>query len=530
MTGAWGLLLALAVPLALLAVSVWTRGSIGVRVFLPFAPLPALIVAMLAPDAHLTLPRVVWELQFALDGPSAILLGTASLLWATAGWYASDWLRDRPAADGFAAWWLLTLTGSVGVFMAADLISFYLTFAMVSLAAWGLVVHDNTAGARRAGVLYVSLALLGEAFLLMAFVLLASATPGSLAIRDVVAALPASPWRDSTLLLLLLGFGLKLGLVPLHVWMPVAHPMAPIPASAVLSGVVVKAGVIGLIRFLPFAVALPDWGGGLAAAGLLTAFYAVVIGITQRSVKAVLAYSTVSQMGVIAAVAGMGLARGVEATPLALAVYAAHHVLVKGALFLSVGVDQTAHRRWLVLWPALLLTLSLGGAPFTGGSLAKFAIKTPLGDGVAAGLSTLSAAGTTVLMLHFTGRLARSGAAGGSMLAWLTTAIAAVAVPWGVFLATGGDRGALTFAALWAAAWPVVLGAGLAGALRRWGEGVPRCPEGDIAVFGEAAFDLVRPLGGQIERADTGLRAWPVAGVSLLSILLLLGLVLLLGA
>ena len=120
--------------------------------------------------------------------------------------------------------------------------------------------------ARRApgapGRVYVSLAVLGEAFLLMGFVLLAAATPGgSLLIRDAVAALPASPWRESTLLLLILGFGLKIGLVPLHVWMPLAYPAAPIPAAAVLSGAAVKAGVIGLIRFLPLDAALPDWGG-----------------------------------------------------------------------------------------------------------------------------------------------------------------------------------------------------------------------------------------------------------------------------
>ena len=98
----------------------------------------------------------------------------------------------------------------------------------------------------------MALALLGEAFLLMAFVLLAQAVPNhSLLIRDAAAALPASPWRTATLALLLLGFGAKIGLVPLHVWMPLAYRAAPIPAAAVLSGAAVKAGVIGLIRFLP---------------------------------------------------------------------------------------------------------------------------------------------------------------------------------------------------------------------------------------------------------------------------------------
>ena len=149
-------------------------------------------------------------------------------------------------------WWLLTLTGSLGVFIAADLASFYLTFGLASLAAWGLVVHDGTPRAVDAGAIYLALAVLGEICLLLAFALLAAATPGdSLAIRDVVALLPASPWRGLTLALLIAGFGLKIGLVPLHVWLPLAHPAAPMPASAVLSGAIIKAGVIGLIRFLP---------------------------------------------------------------------------------------------------------------------------------------------------------------------------------------------------------------------------------------------------------------------------------------
>ena len=105
---------------------------------------------------------------------------------------------------------------------------------------------------------------LGETFLLMGFVLLAAGEPdGSLSIHDVVAALPASPWRDTALLLLITGFGMKIGLVPLHGWMPLAYAAAPIPAAAVLSGAAVKAGVIGLIRFLPFEAALPGWGDAL---------------------------------------------------------------------------------------------------------------------------------------------------------------------------------------------------------------------------------------------------------------------------
>ena len=152
-------------------------------------------------------------------------------------------------------------------------------------------------------------------------------------IRDAVAALPMSSWRNASLVLLILGFGLKIGLVPGHVWMPLAYKAAPIPAAAVLSGAAVKAGVIGFIRFLPLGVATPGWGEALTAAGMLSAFYGVLVGITQQNPKTVLAYSSVSQMGLLAAALGMGLAAGDNGATLTVSFAAVHHVLAKGGYF-----------------------------------------------------------------------------------------------------------------------------------------------------------------------------------------------------
>jgi multicomponent Na+:H+ antiporter subunit A len=254
----------------------------------------------------------------------------------------------------------------------------YVTLTLASLAAWGLVIHEGTPAALRAGVIYLGLAVLAEISLLMAFALLAAATPGSsLAIRDAVALLPTSPWRDATLTFLVVGFGLKIGLVPLHVWLPLAYPAAPIPAAAVISGAISKAGVIGLLRFLPLEAALPDWGAALAGLGLLSAFYGFAVGITQANPKTVLAYSSVSQMGFIATVLGMALATGGGGARMAAAFYAAHHVLAKGALFLAVGVSAAsgARRLWPVLLPAAVVALGFGGLPLTGGFLAKLAVR-----------------------------------------------------------------------------------------------------------------------------------------------------------
>ena len=213
--------------------------------------------------------------------------------------------------------------------------------------------------------------------------------------------------------------------------------------------------------------------------------------------------------------------------------YAAHHTLVKGALFLAVGVAQAAgpRRLWTVLLPAAILALGLGGLPLTGGALAKLAVKAPLGDGAAGLLATMSSAGTALLMLHFLSRLAAAESHGPALpmwrlsMPWLVTALASVVVPWVLFLTVIGGTAydALSPAALWSSAWPVLLGALLALGLRRWGGNLPRVPEGHVAgsiVRGSTHF--ARVVGLMMERLDAVLRQWPVAGVLLLTLAVLL--------
>jgi formate hydrogenlyase subunit 3/multisubunit Na+/H+ antiporter MnhD subunit len=534
MMGAGVLLVAtLALPVAMLLACLSRRARDRMPALLALAPVPGLAAALLASGAP-PLSEARFRFTLALDPPGAILLGAAALLWLAAGLYAWSYLGRQPNANRFAVWWLLTETGSLGVFFAGDLATFYLMFGLLSLAAWGLVIHDGTPRALRAAAIYLLLAVLGEICLLMAFALLAVATPGeTLATGDVVAWLPQSPWRGLTIGLLIAGFGLKMGLLPLHVWLPIAHPAAPMPASAVLSGAIIKAGVIGLIRFLPFDGSLADWSAILTGIGLATAFYAVVVGITQANPKTVLAYSSVSQMGFVAAVLGAGLAAGGDVA-LTTAFYAAHHVLAKGALFLAVGVvAATGGRRlWPVLLPATVLALGFGGLPLTGGGLAKLAVKPALGSGTVGVLATLAAAGSTLLMLHFVHRLRSSAAPdpkaaapAGLVAPWLALALAAVALPWALFLATGIGTLAdvLAPAALWKALWPVLLGVASSFALRRWEDRLPPVPEGDLVALVERLARGSLPLGDAIERVDAVLCRWPVAGLSLLALLAILG-------
>jgi len=530
-----GLLVAtLAMPLIMLAVRLSRKLRRHALALQWLAPLPALTAALLAISGPpLAFAEPALRVSLFLDKPGAMLLAVAAILWIGTSAYALADMRGRANGERFAVCWLLTLIGSLGVFIAADLLTFYLVYALVSIPAFALIAHDGDAASKRAGGVYMAFTVLGETLLLMGFVLFAAGEPsGSLQIGDVMAALPGSPWRDAALALTIAGFGLKIALVPMHGWMPLAYTAAPIPAAAVLSGAAVKAGVIGLIRFLPFEAALPGWGDALVVFGFVSAFYGVAIGITQRNPKAVLAYSSISQMGMIAVVLGMGLSAADKGAALDAAFYAAHHVLVKGALFLAIGVvaATSSRRRWLVLLPAAVLALSLGGLPLTGGALAKLAVKASLGNGLVGLLAAISAAGTTLLMVHFLLRLTRgssqaaqAAAAAGLAVPWLTMALASLLVPWLMYPVLGGDAGeGLAPAALLEALWPVLSGTALAIGLWFWGNRLPRIAEGDIVVGQEAAFRASYVFGAALERTDARLRQWPAAGLSLLAVAIVL--------
>ena len=491
MSGADLLLVAtLAVPVGMLFACLSRRVREGMSTFLGLAPLPGLAAALLAADGPpLVLDEAGRQFTLALDPPGAILLGVAALLWSIAGIYARTYIGVGPAAGRFSEWWLLTLTGSLGVFIAADLVSFYVTFTLASLAAWGLVIHEGTPGTLRAGVIYLGLAVLAEISLLMAFVLLATATPGSsLAIRDAMAVLPASPWRDATLAFLIVGFGLKVGLVPLHVWLPLAYAAAPIPAAAVISGAMSKAGVIGLLRFLPLDAALPDWGAALAAAGLVSAFYGVAVGITQPNPKDCTRLFEREPDGFHRHRAGHGAGRGRRRRDHGNAFYAAHHVLAKGALFLAVGVIAAsgARRLWPVLLPAAVLALGFGGLPLTGGCAGEAGSQSTARRGRRGPARDAGRGGQHAAMLHFLHRLRGRllpGLAGNALLGlawpWLAMAFAAVAFP-GRFssLPESAPRRCAGLSTLWAALWPVLLGGVLAVGLRHFGHHLPRAPRG----------------------------------------------------
>src|SRR5690606_33576941 len=144
--------------------------------------------------------------------------------------------------DRFFAWFLAALAGNLLLLAALDVIVFYLGFALMSFAAYGLVVHEGDARARHAGRYYIAMVVLGEICVISGLRLLASR--GAVWFASMQAAVLAGAAGRSNLIigLLVVGFGIKAGVFGLHFWLPLAHPVAPAPASAVLSGAMIKAG------------------------------------------------------------------------------------------------------------------------------------------------------------------------------------------------------------------------------------------------------------------------------------------------
>lgn len=526
---------------------------------LPWAAVPALAASCFVPEGTIVEFRMILVgITLGLDRIGAVFLASGSVVWLLAGIYAGSYLARAERAASFSVYWLLTLAGTLASFAVADVVAFYASFSVLSLAAYGLIIHDRTASALRAGRIYIVLAVLGEITLLAAF-MLAAAHAETLLFPDVRKAITLSPWPLFVVLGLIVGFGIKAGLLPLHVWLPLAHPEAPTPASAALSGVIVKVGIIGLLRFLPIDLAWSFVGDALVVLGLFTAYYGIAIGLMQTDAKAILAYSTLSQMGLVITVLGSAFgAPDPSRTFDAATLYASQHGLAKAALFLSVGIvaasGPSALR--LVMVATAITALAIAGLPLTGGALAKLAIKDPLGDTATEFLVTISAAGTAMLMFRLlfllaqTGRNDRAAApAYGLVLPWAGLIVAAVAIPWASFAALSerSVADALTPANLWAGFWPILIAVLVAAVVPRLPRlTLPAVPPGDLVVIPESAARRVRhmwlarsgfrpprlPHLNRVAAAvpvvafERRLRRWPVSGPVLLLLAILVAIAL----
>lgn len=494
-------LLALGSPLLLAIGSLLPPLRRVMPAIVPWTALPSLCLALWPPPAA-SFSWLLLGADFGLHPHTRVFLFFTALLWLCAGLHAGSYLARDRRRHQFSVFFLVTMSGNLGLIMALDLVSFYLSFVLMTFAAYGLIIHDRSDEARRAGLVYLVLAVIGEA-LLIAGLLLAASAAGSLHLSAIAAAVAESPQRSLTIGLLLAGFGIKAGALPLHVWLPLAHPVAPTPASAVLSGAMIKAGLLGWLHFLPFGeAALPGWGGLLLAAGLAAAYLGVALGLTQQNPKTVLAYSSISQMGLMTAGAGLVFFDPTvrPAALAAISLYALHHGLAKGALFMGVGMGTGGGMgaRTVFTVGLFLPALALAGAPLTSGALAKAGLKqltvaVPLPwPGVLGWLLALAAVGTTILMTHFLLLLlarqqpAQPPPSAGQWAGWLLL-LAAVAsaslLPLPDGMAIG--RTAAPAGAFRENLWPVLAGAAFGGLLwraarRRGGSLLPAVPAGDL--------------------------------------------------
>ena len=396
------------VPMVLVLALCISSLRLYVYALVPFASIPALLVALTGPSpAPMRLDWLLLGTDLAVTETAKSFLVFTSLLWGLAGWQLIRMLADYPAQNRTTLCFLFAMTGNLGLLVAQDMAAFYTFFAMMSLASWGLVLHGGGVAQTFAGRVYIAFAVAGEV------ALFAGLSIGAFATND----LQLSAMADEAVPLLAtvlvsIGFLVKLGAVPFHLWLPLAHAAAPAPASAVLSGAMLKAGLFGLISVLPLGqTAMPEVAVAFAAMALAGLIVAPILGLVQGDPKAVLAYSSIGQMSLIL----LGLAAALAAPgtwPLigpALVVLALHHAFAKAALFLGVPAIwsvKPGRLRIAVLVLFALPALALAGMPGTSGWLAKDALKTglenaPLGWKIWLGSALfLASLGTALLMLR----------------------------------------------------------------------------------------------------------------------------------
>lgn len=449
----------------------------------PWVPLTALGLLPFHPDI-VELPWLLLGTRLGIDPLALPLVLLAIVVWTLAGWHARVNL-DPAEQPRFFFFWLLTWCGNLCVFLTLDGASFYAAYALMTFAAYGLVVHRGRPADFRAGRMYLWMAVFGEAALIAALILIGIelGNPPLELGPEMVAGTVRAPLIA---VLVLLGFGVKVGLAGLHMWLPLAHPQAPVAASAVLSGVILKAGLIGWLRFLPLGHPGFEWlGTGLFALGMATALLGVVVGLTQTRFKALLAYSSVSQMGLLAMIVALALidsAQGVLFAGLA-TLFALHHGLAKAALFMGADlIRYSPHLARLLLWlPAAALT----GLPLTTGALAKANLKTAIPAELSIWLIVSSIA-TTLLMARLLAMIWRDTARPGSrpQWPWLSLLAGSLTLPWLFAGYASPDLVRLPFRLeyLRETAAPVALGAllALAGAALLRRRTIPEIPAGDL--------------------------------------------------
>jgi formate hydrogenlyase subunit 3/multisubunit Na+/H+ antiporter MnhD subunit len=344
------------------------------------------------------------------DGLSVLMLSVTAVVGSTVSLYSTAYFGDASTAEGrafpaargarfFAPLWLLLWAALGGICLSADLFNLYVTLEILGLSAAALVTLAVTPDAAVAGMRYLVVSLLGSALFLLGVTLL-YVEYGTLALAELATLRPSGPLAAAALASMTAGLAAKTALFPLHAWLPPAHSAAPAPASALLSGLVVKGSFFILVRLW-----IHVYGGGSPAAlhvlgvsGAGAIVWGSLLALRQRSLKRLIAYSTVAQIGYLFAMFPL-LRSGSGAWQIDAwngGVYQIlSHALAKGAMFLAAGNISYAVARDSIpaisgIAPRLPVSfvafglggLSLAGLPPTGGFLAKWLlIRSAVEDG-----------------------------------------------------------------------------------------------------------------------------------------------------
>ncbi len=361
-------------------------------------------VVMVLADARTLAISIPWQIPYgsfslALDNLSVIFLLPILILSSSAALYAVGYLKGHGSQTCSRQMWFLysiLVASMILVVLARNGILFLLAWEVMTVSSYFLVVHeDRDAGVRTAGWTYLVASQIGTLFLLALFALLASKT-GSLdfeGFRTFGESWPAL--TNVAFVLALVGFGVKAGFVPMHVWLPEAHPAAPSHVSALMSGVMIKTGIYGLVRMLTFLGPPPAWWGyTLVAVGVISGVFGVLFALAEHDLKRLLAYHSVENIGIITIGLGLGVLGLSYHLPLLVILgfaggllHVLNHAMFKGLLFLSAGVvvQATGTRNIDVLgglskhlpWTSFLFLLgsvAICGLPPLNGFVSEFLI------------------------------------------------------------------------------------------------------------------------------------------------------------
>jgi hydrogenase-4 component B len=324
-------------------------GSLGVSL----VSLLAALASLGAEPSVVTLPLgLPWiGAHFRLDPLAAFFLAVVGLGSAGASLYALGYGRHEPEPQRVLPFYPAFLAALNLVVIADDAFSFLFAWELMSLTSWALVMsHHRESDNAYAGYVYIIMAVFSGLALLLCFGLLAGPT-GSYAFDAIRAVHPAPGIAALALILALIGTGSKAGVVPLHAWLPLAHPAAPNHVSALMSGVMTKVAVYGFVRIVFDLLGAPTaWSGIVVlAVGGITAVLGVLYALMEHDLKRLLAYHTVENIGIIFIGLGLALAFGANglATAAALALTAAlfhvfNHSVFKSLLFFGAGAVLTA--------------------------------------------------------------------------------------------------------------------------------------------------------------------------------------------